>query len=160
MLIRLTYVICHRGRNRQPGNVALQARDFLRRSDLHTALHSGQAAERCPLPGQLAAVLLESTFENAHQRAGTELIGDRGNILQTLRLAKGPQESSTLQAGAAQQVPFRQDDCPGNQTESEQGEKYELGDGAGTGNQIKYFAADKKCRVWEEWHLFFFGCDL
>src|SRR5260370_10374666 len=84
-----------RGRNGEPGNIALEARDLFRGSDLHAALHRGNAAKR---PGgcKLAFVLLESTIEYADQRARSELIRNRGNILQTLRLAKGAHESSAL----------------------------------------------------------------
>src|SRR5580658_1739419 len=96
---------------------------------------------------QLALVFLESAFENPDQWAGTELICDRRNILQALCLAKSPQEASALPARAAQQVPFRENDGPGDKTECQQGEKDKLGDRAATGNEFDNFAADESCKV-------------
>src|ERR1017187_6494502 len=108
------------GGDGEPGDVALEARDFFRGSDLHAALHSGQAAERGAGCGKLALIFLESAFEDADQRAGTELIGDGGDILQALGLAKGAQEASTLQAGTAEQDPHGKNDGPGDEAEGEQ----------------------------------------
>jgi hypothetical protein len=64
-----------------------------------------------------------------------------------LGFAKGAQEASALDAGAAEQAPFGKDDCPGDQAEGKQSEKNELGDGAGTGKKIENVAANKECRV-------------
>ncbi len=100
-------------------------------------------------------VFLESAFEDSHQRAGTKLIGDGGNILQALGFAKGAQKASALHAGAAQQAPFGEDDCPGDQAEGQQSEENELGDRTRAGKQIESFAADEKCRVGKKLH-----CDL
>jgi hypothetical protein len=108
------------GGDGQPGNVALQARDFFGSSDLHAALHHGQAAEYCVRSGHLALVFQESAFEDADQRAGAELIGHAGDILQTLGFAEGAKEASALHAGAAQQAPLGEDDGPGNEAESQQ----------------------------------------
>jgi hypothetical protein len=117
---------------------------FFGGSDLHAALHGGEAAQSGTGSGELALVFLVAAFENSDQRAGTELIGNGGEILHALGFAKGAQEASTLDAGAAQQAPLGKNDGPGDEAESQQGDQDELGDRTGAGNQVENFAADEK----------------
>jgi len=54
----------------------------------------------------LAFELLDCAFKHSNQRAGTELFGNRGDVLQALCFAEGADELSTLPARAADQPPF------------------------------------------------------
>jgi len=65
----------------------------------------------------LASIFFISAFKYSYQRAGLELIGDGGNILQALRLAEGAHEASTLRLRASKQTPLGENDGPGDQTE-------------------------------------------
>src|SRR5215471_6651627 len=107
---------CYRSSNRQPRNVPLEPRNFLRRSDLHTALDRHQASYS---PGRryLAAVFFVSALEHSNQRAGLELVRHGGNILQALCLPEGPHEAATLRTSALEQAPFREDNRPRDQAE-------------------------------------------
>ncbi len=138
------------GGDGEPGNVALEARDFFGGADLHAALHRRQAAQGGGGRGDLALVFLEAAFEHSDERAGTELIGDSGDILQALSFAESPQEATTLYPGAPEQAPLSKDNGPGDETEGQQSDKDELGDGTCAGNKVKDFAAYEKCRIWEK----------
>ena len=131
--------------NSEPGDVALEARDFFGGSDLHAALDGGEAAQGGGWSGELAFVFVESAFEDTDQRARTELIGDGGDILKALGFAEGAEEASTLNAGATEQAPLGEDDGPGDEAEGQQSDEDEFGDGSGAGDEIEYFAADEKC---------------
>jgi hypothetical protein len=72
-----------------------------------------------------------------------------------LGFAKGAQEASALDAGAAEQAPFGKDDCPGDQAEGKQSDKNEPRDRSRTGKKFKSLAADKECRAPKKLH-----CDL
>src|SRR5580698_7850571 len=91
------------GSDREPGNVALEARDFFGGTDLHATLNSGQVAQYAGRSG-LPLEFFIAAFKDADERARLELVGDGGNILQALRLAKGADEASALGAGTAQQA--------------------------------------------------------
>jgi hypothetical protein len=58
-----------------------------------------------------------------------------------------------LDPGAAQQAPFGEDDGPGDEAESQQGDQDKFGDRTGVRNKVENFAADEKGRVWEQLHL-------
>jgi hypothetical protein len=87
----------------------------------------------------------ESAFKNAHQRAGAELFGNGGDILQPLRFAEGAQKTPALHPRAAQQPPFGENDGPRNNAEREQGDQNELGHRARAGDEVENFAAHENC---------------
>ena len=97
---------CARGR--QPGQAALQAAQFFRGCDLRGALQRDHANGI----RRLLAQFVISAFEDRDQRAGLELFGDGGDILQALRLAKGTHEAIALHARAPEQSPLGEDDGP------------------------------------------------
>ena len=130
----------------QPGRCLLYT------SNLHAALHGGEAAQGRTGSRKLALVFLVSTFENADQRTGAELIGNGGEILEALGFAKGPQKAAALHSGAPEQAPLGQDDRPGDQAEDHQCNQDELGDRTRAGNEFENFAADEEGRVWEQLH--------
>ncbi len=84
--------------------------------------------------------------KTTHQRAGTELLGDGGHVLQTLRLAESAHKPSALDTARAQQIPLGQDDCPRDHAEGKQKEEDGLGDDSRFLNQVNDFAADKHAR--------------
>ena len=104
-------------------------------------------------------VLVYFGYPQAHEddaeravRAGLELIGHRGNVLEPLRLAEGAHKASALHPGAPQQTPFGQDDGPGEDAEGEQNQEYELGHRSGVGKHVQHLAANHDCRQREKMH--------
>jgi len=83
-------------------------------------------------------------LNSAHQRAGTELFGNRGNVLHALRLAEDADEASALPARAADQQPLGKNDGPGEHTEHEEQDKDGLGDRTSLKDEINDFAANKQ----------------
>src|SRR5579864_891686 len=99
------------GCNGQPRYISFQPGNLFGGSDLHPALNRQQISNR-PTSSGLTTVLLVATFEYSHQWAGLELVRDRGNILQALRLAEGTHKAPALRARTPQQAPFGQDNGP------------------------------------------------
>ncbi len=83
----------------------------------------------------MLAQLLVRAFENWNQGAGLELLGDRGDIVQALRLAEHAHEAIALRARAAEQAPFGEDDGPRAQAEDEQDDEDSFGDQTAGFNQ-------------------------
>jgi hypothetical protein len=90
----------------------------------------------------------------SHQRAGTELIGNRGDVLHALRLAEGADEAAALRARAADQPPLGKNHGPGEHAEGDQQEKHGLGDRTGLKDEINDFAADKQQEDGRKMHRF------
>ena len=135
------------GRNRagngQPRHIAFEAGDLLGRCDLHGALN-GHEVVNAAGGSHLALELRHRAFKDADQRAGTELFGNRDDILQALRFAEGADESAALRAGAADQPPLGKNHRPGEHAESNQQEENGFGDRTGLKDEINDFAADKR----------------
>jgi hypothetical protein len=70
------------------------------------------------------------------------LLGYCGDVLQSLRLAKGSNETATLHPRSPQHAPLGENDGPRNQAEQEEKKKNNLGDWAGFTQQVKNLAAD------------------
>src|SRR5262249_15318767 len=98
---------------------AFHARQLLRRGYLHRTLNRVDIAHDPGRPAGLAAILLVSALKHGHQRAGPELIGDRGDVTEPRRLAKGADETAALRAGSTEARPFRENDRPREKTEDE-----------------------------------------
>ena len=92
----------------------------------------------------LAFELGDCAFKYSHQRAGTKLFGNRGNVLHALRLAEDADEASALPARAADEPPLGKNHGPGEHTEHEEQDKDGLGDRTGLKDEINDFAADKQ----------------
>src|SRR5215471_20605258 len=88
----------------EPWNIALQTRDLFRGCYLHRTLDGRQAMDG-PGHTHLTAEFLYRRLKNTDQRAGTELFGNRCDVLHALRLAEGPHKASALRTCTAQQPP-------------------------------------------------------
>jgi len=102
----------------------------------------------------LAFEFLNRGFKHSHQRAGTELIGNGGNVLHALRLAEGTDEAAALGARAADQPPLGDNHRPGEHAKGDQQEKHGLRDRAGLQDEINDFAADKQQEDGRKMHRF------
>ena len=85
-----------RAGGRQPCEATLQARQLFGSGDLGGALHGGNVAR------PLALEFVVAVLKHGHQRAGIELLRNRGYVLQALRFAEGTQEASALHPRPAQ----------------------------------------------------------
>ena len=70
----------------------------------------------------------------------------RRHILQTVRLAEGAQESSALRTSALERSPFRQDDRPGKNAETEKDNENNFSDQTALAYQIHDLFADEDRR--------------
>src|SRR5208282_225909 len=145
-----------RTRNRQPREIAFEAGNLLGRGDLHGALNGHQVVD-ATRGSHLALELLDCAVKHSNQRARAEVRGNRGNVLQALRLAEGVHEASALPARALDQPPFGENYGPGKYAEDDEQEKHGFGNRTGLKDEIDDFAADKQRedgrkmhRFWEE----------
>ena len=143
----------NRARNRQPRDIAFEAGDLLGRRDLHGALNGDEVVDAAG-HSHLAPELRDCAFKHSDQRAGTELFGNRGDVLHALRLAKGADEASALPASAADQPPLGKNHGPGEHAERDEKEKHGFGDRTGLKDEINDFAADKKQEDGRKMHGF------
>src|SRR5690348_309926 len=141
------------GRNRagggQPGHAALQPRHLLGSRNLRGALN-GRQPQR---PSALAAVLVVGVLEDAHQRAGLELLRHGGYVLDARGLAEGAHKAPALRPRPLQGAPLGQDDGPGEYAEGQQDEQYYLGYQAGLLDQVSDLATHRGCNKLSNKHL-------
>ena len=123
--------------------VASQGRRLSRRvSSSEEAICVARCTPACGWDRRLLAQLVVGAFKHGDQRAGLELLGHGGDVLQALGLAEGAHEAVALRAGAAEQSPFGKDDGPGDNAENQQDEEDGFGDQTAGLDQTGDFAAD------------------
>jgi len=122
---------CHGARGREPGKAALQTRQLFRRGDLHGTLDGNWISY-----STLAFQFLKATLENRRERTRLELIRYGRHILQSSGAAESTLKTRTLDARAAKQAPFGEDDRPRKQAETKQEEKNDLGNRTSLPKQV------------------------
>src|SRR6266849_1741862 len=120
---------------------------------MHGALNGHEVVDTAR-HSHLAAELQDCAFKHSNQGAGTELFGNRGNVLHALRLAESANEASALPARAADQQPLRNNRGPGEHAEGDEQEKDGLGDWTGLKHEIDDFAADNQQEDGRKGHWF------
>jgi hypothetical protein len=122
-------------------------------SPMHGALNGDEIVDGAR-HSHLAPELLDRTLKHSHQRAGTELFGDRGNVLHALRLAESANETSVLPASTADQQPLGKNHGPGEHAERDQKKKHGFCDRTGLKDEIDDFAAGKEEEDERKMHWF------